>query len=284
MGREAETEEAEYVFDFLYVDHKRIGLFMSQFSRYGHLTELVHRRGVTSSSKLEGGIPSVAKAAAGGGESEGVDRTYDTQWSEVLNFLDNVRSRGMLREDVEGAPLGSLVLGSGVLDIVNMQAYGQTFGVMSAAFNEGNSPGATKSGNRHQRRAGKAKDPDVFEGSSSFGFRMLAALSHPIFALLHMGEHRLWAMLNPEFLVGGAADLNMKHGLRVSGDWHVLGILDCEPGPGTVSLHEVGRVCGRGDNHFSEAALQMTNAFRDILGRPADCWGITPLMIMRAVG
>jgi hypothetical protein len=90
-------------------------------------------------------------------------------------------------------------------------------------------------------------------------------------------------MLDPDYLIGGATDLNLKHGLRVTGEWHVLGIVDCEPGSGDVTSEEIGRLCGGGDNVFSDSVVNLWHEFREVLGRPDDCWGLTPLVIMREV-
>ena len=90
-------------------------------------------------------------------------------------------------------------------------------------------------------------------------------------------------MLEPDYLIGGSTGLNLKHGLRVTGEWHILGILDCEPGAGDVDPTEMGQICGGVDNDFSNSVIELWYQFRQVIGRPEDCWGLTPLVIMREV-
>lgn len=117
----------------------------------------------------------------------------------------------------------------------------------------------------------------------SDGLKILSTLEQPIFAILETNGHRIWSLLEPDCFIGGASDFNLKHGLQVTGQWHVLGVLDCLPGPGDTSHADVGRFCGGDDNIFSENAAAMWHEFRLVFGRPADCWGMTPIMIMREV-
>lgn len=274
MARAPNKTKTDSVFDFLYVDHKRIGLYLSQFSDFGNLTDIVLSRTERSDVQLRGGIPGVVSGATTGEQTSGIERRFDTQWSQVLNFLDETHSRKMLRTDVNEAPLGSLLLVSGALYIVNMQPFAKTFGALSE------SPTEPARGNRKQRRATRAsRDPDQEEDMS--GLRILASLEQPIFAILRSGEHRIWSMLNPDFLIGGSNDINLKHGIRVTGEWHMLGIVDCEPGSGDETSEEIGRICGGGENEFSSSAIDMWHEFRQVFGRPDDCWGLTPLVVMR---
>ena len=49
-----DRERDDSVYDFLYVDARRIAVFLSQFSQYGHLTTLT--RAVSETSSAGGGI------------------------------------------------------------------------------------------------------------------------------------------------------------------------------------------------------------------------------------
>jgi hypothetical protein len=272
-----EAQKKDSVFDFLYADRHRIGLYLSQFSEFGNLTSLVHSRQVGDETSLSGGVPSVVKGETKQNQRTGVERHYDTQWSQVLNFLDEVQARKMLRRQIEGAPIGGLVLLSGSLFMVNMRSFERTWGAIS-----GEVPAASQS-NRHARRAAAARgEPQPLTDIG--GLKILGSLDQPVFMVFRSGSDRLWSTLEPDYLIGGSSDLNLKHGLRVSGDWHMLGVLDCHPGLGEVSPKEVGRLSGGGDNIFSEAMINMWREFRLVFGRPADCYGVTPIVIMREIG
>lgn len=277
MGRAPDQRKTVSVFDFLYVDHRRIGLYLSQFSDFGNLTNIVHSRDERSGVEIKGGVPGVASGSASDGQSSAVQRHFDPQWAQVLNFLDETNARGLLRRKIGETPVGGLLLVPGSLFAVNMQAFEKTWGAISEE------PDGRTSGNRRERRAAR-KSGGVDQGPDVGGLRILASLEQPIFAILKTGEHRIWSTLSPDYLIGGAMDMNLKHGLRITGEWHVLGVLDCEPGAGEVSLDEMGRLCGGGGNVFSDSIVSLWSEFRQVFGRPEDCWGVTPLAIFREIG
>lgn len=277
MAREPQRKNS--VFDFLYVDHRRIGLYLSQFSDFGNLTNLIHSQRVGDETSISGGVPSVAKGEAKESQQTGIERHFDTQWSQVLNFLDELQSRGMVHRSLENAAIGSLLLIPGSLFLVNMRTFQKTWDALSAGIASQESHG-----NRKMRRAAERRGATETSSPDIGGLRILGSLEQPIFMLLKSGEHRLWSTLTPDNLISGSADLNLKHGLRIAGEWHVLGILDCSPGPGTLAPSEMGRIAGGGTNDFSDNMIVVFNEFRLVLGRPEDCYGITPIVIMREIG
>ena len=245
MAREPQRRDS--VFDFLYVDHHRIGLYLSQFSDFGNLTNLVHSQRAGDETSLRGGIPSVAQGEAKESQQTGIEKHFDTQWSQVLNFLDELQTRGMVRRTLEDASIGRLLLIPGNLFLVNMRSFEKTWGVVSSEVTV-----RDQHDNRKARRAAQSQGRMETPPPGVAGLKILGSLEQPIFMVLKSGEHRLWSTLAPDYLIGGSADLNLKHGLHVSGEWHVLGILDCLPGAGTVASSEMGRLSGGGDNSFSD--------------------------------
>jgi hypothetical protein len=270
-----EQKKKDSVFDFLYADRQRIGLYLSQFSDFGNLTNLVHSSRTGDETTLSAGVPSLAKGESKQNQQTGVERHFDTQWSQVLNFLDEVQARQMLRRDIETTPIGSLFLVSGNLYLANMRSFEKTWGAISSE------PATTPQGNRHARR-GKPGQRQQDAPPRLDGLKILGSLEQPVFTVFQSGKNRLWSTLDPNYLSGGSADLNLKHGLRVAGVWHMLGTLDCQPGSGDDVPD--GRLCGGGDNIFSDSIVSMWREFRLVFGRPADCFGITPIVIMREIG
>jgi hypothetical protein len=270
-----EPQNKDSVFDFLYADRHRIGLYLSQFSEFGNLTNLVHSRRTGDESVLSASIPSLAKGESKKNQQTGIERHYDTQWSQVLNFLDEVQARKMLRRDIEASPIGGLLLLSGSLYLANMRSFEKTWGAISNDADTSTS----QQGNRHARRSARRQEappPDIS------GLKILGSLEQPVFMIFKSGNNRLWSTLDPNNLVGGSADLNLKHGLGVAGQWHILAALDCQPGLGNDVPD--GRLCGGGDNVFSDSIVGMWREFRLVFGRPADCYGVTPIVIMRELG
>jgi hypothetical protein len=270
-----EPQKRDSVFDFLYVDRHRIGLYLSQFSEFGNLTNLVHSERAGDETVLSAGVPSLAKGEAKQSQQTGIERHYDTQWSQVLNFLDEVQARNMLRRDIESSPIGGLLLISGSLYLANMRSFEKTWGAISSNA-ESKAP---QHGNRHARRTAARQE---IAPSGVDGLKILGSLEQPVFMILRSSSNRLWSTLDPDNLVGGSSDLNLKHGLGVAGQWHLLAALDCQPGMGNDAPD--GRLCGGGDNVFSDSVVAMWREFRLVFGRPSDCCGVTPIVIMREIG
>lgn len=272
MAREPAKRRSGSVFDFLYVDRKRIELFTSQFSDFGNLTSLVRSQTVSDATKLSGGIPEIVEGGKERSQQTGVERHYNTQWTETLNFLDEIQARRMLTRGIATAGMGDLFLVSGSLNLLNMRAFERTWEAVSEL--------PERRGNRHERRAGTALRT-TREGSGSSGMKILASLAQPIFMLLQTEAVRLWSTLDPDCVTGGSTDLHLKHGVKVAGDWHLLGILDCLPGAADVSAEEIGQLCGSKDNPFGSSIVDVLRELRLVMGRPSDCYGVTPLIIMR---
>ena len=114
------------------------------------------------------------------------------------------------------------------------------------------------------------------------GLQILASLDQPIFMVLKTETARAWSTIDPAFVIGSATDLHLKHGLLIAGTWHVIGILDCLPTLTEPDLSDVGVICGT-DPSFSQGVIGMIQAHRNAMGRPSDCYGVTPLIIMRQV-
>ena len=100
-------EKADSLYDFLYVDLSRIQLFNSQFSQYGHITELT-RSTMTSSSSGGGMDVKIVKAEAFEEESTKIQKRYDTQFVAPLSFLDHAQN--MIVRDLSKAGIGQFVL------------------------------------------------------------------------------------------------------------------------------------------------------------------------------
>ena len=277
MG-EPEEEKNASVFDFIYVDKRRIDLFLSQFSEYGNLTRLVRSSSVGDSSSLKGGIPKIVEGGTESSHRTGVEKHYDTQWLAALNFLKEVQDRRMLKRELAAANIGDLIILRGALNLVNMRAFERTWSAISDLPGQG-----AATGNRQQRRATQSQQRTPAIQDSS-GLKILASLEQPIFMLFQHENARLWSTVEQDSVIGSATDLHLKHGIAIAGNWHLIGVLDCLPGPANVTAAQIGRFCGDGGNEFSDAIVSILRELRLVMGRPSDCYGITPLIIMREIG
>ncbi len=281
MAQELETKKTDSVFDFLYVDHHRVGLFLSQFSEFGNLTDIVHTKGVTDDALISAGVKGIVGGEAKSGHSSNLQSKYNPLWIQALNFLDEVNARGMVSHDLASAAIGSLVLTKGCLNIVNMLALSRSWDVAAENARE-QQKSKSAAGNRKLRRTGQQQHDPEAEGPGLL--RLLGSFDQPIMMALDTGKARLWSTLDQTYLVGGSSDLALKHGVQIAGEWHAIGILDCLPGELIADEANIGRICGGADNPFSSSAIGLFRELGLIFGRPADCYGITPIMIMREVG
>ncbi|TPI64447.1 hypothetical protein FJ417_02095 [Mesorhizobium sp. B3-1-7] len=281
MGQELDQRKTVSVFDFLYVDHHRIGLFLSQFSEFGHLTDVVHSRSVTDDAAVTGGFKGILSGETKSGEREGIERRYSAQWSQALNFLDEVNARKMLNPDITKAHIGGLVLSSGMLSILNMKPLEHSWAAAIENAKDAHQQANAHRGNRQERRSNKNSQAPAGTADVS-GLRLLGTLEQPIIMALKSGNFRLWSTLDAKYLLGHSSDLTLKHGIKIAGEWHVLGILDCLPGDPNTGETD-GRICGGGNNEFGSGAIQLWRELGLVFGRPDDCHGITPIIIMREV-
>ena len=114
-----DPEKGDSVYDFLYVDARRIAVFLSQFGQYGHLTSLT--RAELEASSTSGGLNVVAaKLDTGASEQTSQTRQFDPQWLAPLIFLDQADQRGMIVRDLANARIGKLLLVSGRLAIFDL--------------------------------------------------------------------------------------------------------------------------------------------------------------------
>jgi hypothetical protein len=90
----------------------------------------------------------------------------------------------------------------------------------------------------------------------------------------------MWSSLVPEGVVGTVSDLSLKHGADISGDWSVLGVLDAVPDsiPAALPVSNVNPA-----ESFETLIKNFANITRTALGRPAEAYGATALLIFRQV-
>jgi len=108
---------------------------------------------------------------------------------------------------------------------------------------------------------------------------LLKGLPHAIQATVNTGADQAWCTLSVDNLVVGADDFALKHGISVQGSWYLLGILDALPDrPATPAMLQ-----GEGDKSIQDVLRTVIAMSRNFFGRPAECFGVTPVLIFRAL-
>jgi len=289
---ERDAQSTDSVYDFLYHDARRIGSFLAQIDPSGHLTSLKQidsaesGSGMRSSANVSGNAV-VARAGAAmedqrtAVERESLERTYDPLWTNALALLDMLDEREMIRRGLIASRIGYFVKVSGSLSVTDLTLWRGLWSMpaLKEAFIEGavkRQPLAISSQNRTERRKARGKEgpssKSTLESQMEAGLAMVGMLPHTIQARMFSNDGTsAWCSLREDGLVVSASDLTLKHGVTISGQWTMVGVLDAVPdadGPqGNGGLPNLGA------SPLSELMQTLTPAFRTILGRPTQDYG-----------
>ena len=312
LSTEAHGDQStDSVFDFLYYDATRIASFLSQFDSSGHLTtvtqgERAHRsKQENTALKTEGSI-AVAKGAVTRETDRGAEygresqRIYDPRWANALAFLDYLDERRLLHRELESARIGQIVLFSGELSLFDLGVLRRMWDlpavkkmILNAAGNQ--QPNEHGGANRQERRKLAASDrakASSLPNEAELALELLTILPHAVQAAISTDFQSVWASLKEENLTIAAADLFMKHGLTIAGDWNVVGILDAlpdeidyQPADGEAPLSALKQmVAGSKLGFFGfSMAPHLVPPVRQLLGRPSTSYGFTPLLLFREI-
>lgn len=276
-------ESRDSVFDFVYVDTKRIALYLAQFSEFGHLTNLVRSVQEGDHNKLTIG-PRGLQAEAGESQQTSLQKHYDTQWVAPLSLLEELQHRDMIKHTFEEVRLGDIFILPGELSLIDIGMFARVWDVV-ATHHE---PKETRAGNRQQRRAAAAQGINLASPAqgqqSALGLRIMGALDQPLFVNFHSKGRRFWSLGESGCVVGEATALAMKHGLAVQGKWHLLAVLDTMPEKPSREADWLARICGEEGNLMGSQFIEIFAEFGKMLGRPEGSYGVTPLAIFREVG
>lgn len=268
-------QDRDSVFDILYHDRERISSYLAQLDENGtpetlkHIDSAEDERG----SALQDSV-GVSAAFAKGNTQEtrsekesarrSAERSYDLTFSNSLAFLDYISDRNILERDFGRARLGQFVMASGILNIIDI-------GVLKSIWQSDVAQAAITL----QAMQGGAEAL-----ATQAMLQIIPQLPHAVQAHLKSGSRKVWSALRPEGLITSASNLLLNHGVTLSGEWSVVGILDALPDtPQSSSGDNLENLEG-----IMQASASFSNAIREGFGRPASAFGMTPLIIFRAVG
>jgi len=294
-----------FVLDFLYNDSRRIGSFLAQFEP-GHLQQYTHTKGAQRAKQDTSERTGKANLAALEGELKGAhqvsasaeeayERIFDPYWSNPRAFLNHLSENDLIQRDLEAATIGQFVVVKGSLIIADMQMLHplwemptiRDFMMASHAANE--EPTAAPSGNRNERRQGQARDrkqaaPKRMPSEAELVLSLLPHMPHAGHLHIIGDDFGVWAPAAEGAMVSPMADLVLKHGPKIAGEWSLLGILDAYPYSSEEAMTEMEIVrTGMTTENVSKVALQLGPFIRQAFGRPLLSYGMTPLLLYREV-
>jgi len=284
-SRGGQDEEASgSVYDFIYHDEQRIGSFLAQFDGKGHLqsyrqSNRTHRTSSTArNAGAEGGFRPFFLARSGmeGQIAEGVDSadesTYDPLWINALRLFDFLQQRGLLVRDISAARIGQFCMFSGELMIIDTAFVQGIYGLPSMR---------SRTIKRNAEHYGKTEEDIEIE------LEILVNMQPHIQAHLSDDSGNIvWGALKRDGLITTPSEISMKHGVVVSGHWHVIGLKDAEPIDAPESaVQQKEHVKSRYEPYaLIKESIDVLTSARFQYGRPHHCYGITPLAIFRGIG
>lgn len=280
------------VYDFLYHDVRRIGSYLAQFDPSGHLLSIKQTTSVEENEQSDaggsiGGGIGIAKGGTqfsdrvGTASKDAAERTFDPLWTNAVTLLTYLEQHAMLGRSVDRARLGQFVLLKGRL----------TFWDMNLAKFLWSIPEIRENAVAAERPKWAPGTETQRERELRIIWQVMPGLSYSGQCILVTPQRRLvWASLADASMVGPIADLGLKYGIDIDGEWHMLGVLDALPSSlpvydGTAlrmdSVSDAVRAGLEASPILSEV-VRFINAVRAI-GRPPTAFGVTPLLIFREV-
>ncbi len=297
------------VYDFLYCDQRRIGAFLSQFDELGiptrvSVSESLSKArsnnwnfgiGFGASLPLLGGGNANVNAGQGSSEAGGTkseQRDYDPYWANALAFLDYLESNDLICRDIDGARFGQLVLLKGNLGIIDLRLFTKMWEKpqLRSLLKSGLGLPAND-GKKSYKSKPEAKISTAQLNEFDIIMDLIGEMPHAIQSrlIVQESENKVWSTLSEDAIVGSAADLFLKHGTAIVGEWAVLGILDARPEQNlNGSETPDGRQANEASRHFADTPFaeilgRIEPFVRPMLGRPYQDYGLTPLIIFRRV-
>lgn len=260
------------LYDYVYVDRKRIEAYAAQLSQSGVLSSVRSSAQDSKDSRTTTtvGIPHAVEGArtAGGTASQGVERSYDAQWLVPLDVLTKLDEQGFIQRDLARARLGNIVRVEGALTVFDLRLMRELYDPMLSLL-QGQQGGSQPAG----QRAAQKTMRDIVS--------VVKALPHGLQGTIADGERSAFFTLDPQHIIGVLEDFALKHGASVAGRWSVIGVLDASPTPDGAENQLQAPSASPGP--LSEAATGLLDGLRQLFGRRDDQHGLTPLVVYRTV-
>lgn len=263
------------LFDYFYIDTGRLNHWLAQMDDSGVIDSFRHSQSQGEDFKSELGMNAVIK----GGQSntqrdnESQERVYNSEWSRPLLLLDLLDDGGMIHRDIQCAPMGSLVLVSGEVQLFDISLMQQSWDLIKNVVMEQQGLPVHKpknSMNGTQRRA--------MENFEVIGGMIKILPNQPQIYLRDVSGEVVWAALDPDYIIGNPTALALSNGPFLSGTWHAIGILD-----GHKEDDHHSPTVPFANTDMSDAMCQMMQSVKEAVGRGANTYSITPMMIFRSV-
>lgn len=262
--------------DFLYLDRNRVSSLIGQLSDRGMLIGLRSVVGkIEGKEASAGGSVAVAKAEGKTSRtvSESQEETYDPFWTHAYSFLRDLEANFAV--PLDQARMGSLVKFDAFVQFLDLRIMRELWEPSAHAFlNSANAPvaGSSSPVSRKKRRDQRQRQQQSpVSDAVKIGLEVLKNMPHLLhMILLAQQGFRFWAAAQPEYLTINSGDLVMKYGAVIDGMWTVVGRVDGRIGDAPEPLKV---------NPVVDGVVTAMAGLRELVGRPKDHWGLTPIAI-----
>ncbi|WP_210166722.1 hypothetical protein [Methylobacterium sp. ARG-1] len=286
-----EDQPRDSVYDFIYQDVRRIGSFLAQFDEYGVRQSVKATQSTGRNESTRGAatgsvsIPHVMTGAGTYDSSIGTDArdsaefTFDPLWSNARRLLDYLTQHNLLHKDIWNTRLGSFIQLEGQLAVIDVS-------LAKPALKVNYIKNLMRQGAIQHLAGSQAERNKVFDAFSE----VVGFLPDTVQAHLVGSNFTAWCTLADNFLSNPSAELALKHGPIVRGDWTLIGILDAFPDPDQEptpdnpepqTLSDV--VAEHSGTMIGSVAARINSVARSLAGRSQNFFGVTPLVIFREV-
>ncbi|HDX5738004.1 TPA: hypothetical protein ROS75_002150 [Yersinia enterocolitica] len=263
------------LFDYLYIDKDRVSALTAQLFSTGVITSVKQSSSESDSNKkdVKFKVPIISGGlSAGEAVSRTQERMFDSSWSLPLNLLDKLSETGRIKRNLDEAKLGDLVLVSGMMKVFDAHMVHQfmpTFKKLKLSEIK-NEKSATKKNSMKE-------EVKNFENAEEM-IKFLPLSTQIDFA--DSDGNQIWMSVEPSNLTIGMGDIALKYGPFIPGEWNILGFVDAYPGD---RLDNPDAPYPSNINDLKAAMDSMLLIIKSLMGRSDSSYGMTPLMIFRAV-
>ncbi len=267
-----ESQNIESIFDFFYLDTRKINSFYAQLTGNGALTSRKSTNSKNDEQINEGSLslPTVAtlKTSVKNTAQIGYEDNFDASQTMPREIIDRLDELGFISYELNIEELGNLVLLKGSLGVVDVAGMKDIIDP-ALEFGIDQMPSQKPSEKTAKNQFKKLLAPAV---------AFMKAIPFSLQArFFNKGDtnQEVWMTLNRSEMFNSVHDLNFKHGDLMAGEWYVLGVLDAIP-------HDQDRKIPD-SNEVNSLIEEFTKVMKEQFGRPSTAYGMTPIAIFRVL-
>lgn len=262
-----ESQNTDSLYDYFYLDQARICSLISQITSGGIQISFKETKSISdkSSQQCSAKIPFLTSTLSGeDGISKSNERLYDSSFGHPLELLSILQEKGRLNSDLKKTNLGDLVIINGIMSVFDTKMIADSFPLLKKMINNTNNGSQAKKEREHINNAAEI---------------MKIIPTSPQIDFTDTEKNSVWMSVNSDNLKINTSDIVLKYGAKIPGTWYVVGIIDAKPDSNIDDNDDLSL----NNNYLKSSFSNLFEAIRNMFGRPQNAYGITPIIIFRAI-